>query len=1084
MHGTRHHDRTSFCWFKPSCLMVFALFAMFCGGSNVALSAEETVSYEKDVKALFRQRCFACHGALKQEAGLRLDTVELMIKGGDSGAVIQPGTPAKSLLLERVSATEEFEVMPPHGEGERLSKEQIAAIRKWIAAGAPAPTNEEPETDPNLHWAFQPILRPEVPQLNSQWVRNPIDAFVARRHQEKSLTPTPEPSRLMLQRRLYIDLVGVPPSLEEIADLKANESPNWYAQTVDKLLEDPRYGERWGRHWMDIWRYSDWWGLGKQMRYSQKHIWHWRDWIIESLNDDLAYDEMVRLMLAADELAPNDLQKLRASGYMARNWMLFNRDAWMDEIVEHVGKGFLGLTMNCAKCHDHKFDPISHREYYSMRAFFEPYHVRMDRVPGEPDLIKNGIPRAFDSLLEKPTYLYLRGNEATPDKSEVINPGVPAIVSEGDLVIQQVELPPEAWQPVRRPWIIEDQLAKSAATLLPVQKALDEANARLEAETKLNESAASVQPGPIIEEDFTTFDQNKWRSLTGKWTHNDGKLHTEAETRGAIRFLEHAPRDFDATIKFRLHPGGKYQSIGLGFDVTETTSQLVYASGGGNKVQAAYDSGSGNQYPGGDALHIQTIDTDQDYVLRIQAKGELITAFFNGNKVIHWRSPQPRKSGAMELVSYAVSAEIDEVSVTALSSESSLEIARDQVKLAEMDLEIAKAKHQTLERRAAATQATWNGEAREEIEAALRAEMQVSLLQTQRTLLEKQQQVKEANEKEKAAIEKQIEKSNQELAKTEKQIASPIESLDGFEPLRGAEWTPTRFASSAKDDLPETFKPTSTGRRTALAKWITDPKNPLTARVAANHIWARHLGSPIVASVFDFGRNGSSPTHPELLDWLAFELIDNGWSMKHLHRVIVNSSTYRMGSSLEGADQNLSLDEDNRQLWRRTPIRMESQVVRDSILSLSGELDLTMGGPTIPIAEQVDSKRRSLYFFHSNNERNLFLTMFDEAAVRECYQREQSVVPQQALALSNSKLVLEAAPKIVKQIDNENKLSETEFVREAFAAILGIDATEAELTASLRALSDWSKQPEATPESARAHFIWALLNHNDFVTLR
>ncbi len=214
---------------------------------------------------------------------------------------------------------------------------------------------------------------------------------------------------------------------------------------------------------MDIWRYSDWWGLGEQLRNSQKHIWHWRDWIIESLNDDTPYDEMVRLMLAADELHPGDLDKLRATGYLARNFTLFNRPQWMDETVEHVGKGLLGLTMNCARCHDHKYDPIEHADYYRMRAFFEPYHVRLDVVPGETDLERDGVPRVFDGKPDEPTYRYVRGDENNPDKSQPIAPGVPDLLAFKTLNIRPVMLPEMAWQPERQPWVIDDEINQAAS---------------------------------------------------------------------------------------------------------------------------------------------------------------------------------------------------------------------------------------------------------------------------------------------------------------------------------------------------------------------------------------------------------------------------------------------------------------------------------------------------------------------------------------------------------------------------------------------------------------------------------------------
>ena len=224
------------------------------------------------------------------------------------------------------------------------------------------------------------------------------------------------------------------------------------------MLESPQYGERWGRHFMDIWRYSDWWGLGAEVRNSQKHMWHWRDWIIESLNADKGYDQMVREMLAADELYPNDPDKLRATGYLARQYFIFNRTTWMDETVEHTSKAFLGLTMNCTKCHDHKYDPIAQTDYYRFRAFFEPYQVRTDMVPGTADYEKDGIPRAFDCNLNAVTYKFERGDDRKPIKNLKIIPGLPAVLG-GELKIEPVQLPPRflrsAVAPIRRSELLE-----------------------------------------------------------------------------------------------------------------------------------------------------------------------------------------------------------------------------------------------------------------------------------------------------------------------------------------------------------------------------------------------------------------------------------------------------------------------------------------------------------------------------------------------------------------------------------------------------------------------------------------------------
>jgi len=764
-----------------------------------------------------------------------------------------------------------------------------------------------------------------------------------------------EAPREVLLRRLYLDLIGLPPTASAIATATQDSSERWYETAIEDLLNDPRYGERWGRHWMDIWRYSDWWGLGEQLRNSQKHIWHWRDWIITSLNADTPYDEMIRLMLAADELVPNDLDKLRATGFLARNWFLFNRHQWMEETVEHVGKGLLGLTFNCSKCHDHKYDPIPQADFYRMRAFFEPYYVRVDVLPGQPDLERDGIPRIFDGPADVPTYRFVRGQESQPDKSAVIAPGVPAFLDFDELKIEPVSLPLEAWQPERRAWVFDDLLASA-------RKKVTEAEA--DASRLIRELAAALRR----EADF-------------------------------------------------LDPG-----------------------------------------------------------------------------------KAPSRSA-------------DEVTKSASSreeAESSVKFARTALSVAESALALARADLKATERRVEATRGAWARTyssqtdpspieaARPEAIAAIQAERAALAAKAQHAVSLAEQRWSTASKEQREATEKEVKQARDALAKALQVAEGPIRSNDVFTPLAGAKWTPTRFLNSGTDDPAVPFRPTSSGRRTALAAWITDRRNPLTARVAVNHLWMRHLGAPFVGTVFEFGRKGTPPTHPELLDWLSAEFIDSGWSLKHLHRLIVRSSTYRLSSSLAGAKAaaNASRDPDNIHLWRRTPMRLEGEVVRDSILSLAGTLDRTFGGPPVPPGEQEDSRRRSLYFFHSNNDRNRFLTTFDAAAVKECYRRDQSIVPQQALALGNSRLVHDAAAGIAARLSSaetsdHSMLDEEAFVRRAFVVMLGINASSEEIVTSGRALAAWRAQADgreksdrSREDSARTHLVWALINHNDFVTLR
>src|SRR5579883_1001532 len=294
------------------------------------------VDYARDVKPVLAARCTSCHGAIRQKAGLRLDAAALIRRGGDSGPAIEPGHSDESLLIERVTAAEVSERMPPESEGVALRPAEVATLRAWIDQGAHAPPEPIPK-DPRHHWAYQPPVRSAVPRAaDPSWARNPIDAFLAAAHQARGLKPVPPVDKDLWLRRVFLDLIGLPPTREQLHAFRADPAPDAEERVLDRLLSDPRYGERWGRHWMDVWRYSDWYGLGPEVRYSHLHIWHWRDWIVASLNADKGYDRLVLEMLAGDELAPDGPETARATGFLARNWDIFNRNVWLASTVEHT----------------------------------------------------------------------------------------------------------------------------------------------------------------------------------------------------------------------------------------------------------------------------------------------------------------------------------------------------------------------------------------------------------------------------------------------------------------------------------------------------------------------------------------------------------------------------------------------------------------------------------------------------------------------------------------------------------------------------------------------------------------------------
>ncbi len=438
---------------------------------GLTATARADVDYVRDVKPILARRCVVCHGILKQKAGLRLDTAARLLQGGKNGRVVEPGESVDSELIDRVAESDPTLRMPPEGEGEALSAVDIKTLRDWIAAGAHAPANEPEPPDPRRHWAFQPPVRPQVPLSES--VNNPIDAFLAAGYAANGVKPVAEAEKIVLIRRVYLDLTGIAPTPAEVAAFVADPADDAYEKVVDRLLSSPRYGERWGRHWMDVWRYSDWDGFGAEVRESQPHIWHWRDWIVENLNSDVGYDRMLVAMLAADEATPGDPSARRATGFLARNWYKFNRNAWLDNILEHTSKAFLGVTVNCARCHDHKYDPISQVDYYRLRALFEPHEVRADRVPGQPDTAKDGLACVYDARADEPTYLFVRGNEKEPAKDKPLTPAVPPALGGKPLDIKPVSLPLEAAHPGLRSFVREETvaLARAEVTAREAEKA-------------------------------------------------------------------------------------------------------------------------------------------------------------------------------------------------------------------------------------------------------------------------------------------------------------------------------------------------------------------------------------------------------------------------------------------------------------------------------------------------------------------------------------------------------------------------------------------------------------------------------------
>jgi hypothetical protein len=820
-----------------------------------------------------------------------------------------------------------------------------------LAAAPVAPSGQ----DAREHWAFRAPVRPPTPKVpNADWGGNPIDAFIAAEHTKHGLAASPPVAKNLLLRRVYLDLVGLPPTGDELRAFLADTAPDAYEKAVDRLLASPRYGERWARHWMDVWRYSDWYGRRAvpDVWNSAPQIWRWRDWIVRSLNADKGYDQMIMEMLAADEIAPGDDDAAVATGYLVRNWYALNPNQWMRDNVEHTGKAFLGLTLNCAHCHDHKYDPISQEEYFRFRAFFEPIELRQDRVPGEDDpgpfqkyeysvlrkVVRIGSIRVFDEKLDAETYVYRMGDERNRVEGKAaVTPAAPAFLGGDRLKLEPIELPAMAYYPGLKPFIRQDAIARSETDL---RKALDSWSAARRAR------AQAAQPAE--------------------------RAAADAALRASDARVASAQTQLESMRGRIAADNARY--LGAPGDTAELSDQASRT-----ERKAAFCA----------------------------AQENLLLAEQTRTAALHQAESDPKAKDAAQ-----------------------------------------KAAAQCTTARAAVASA-WA------------------------------------------------------------RLAAPSGTYTALSPL---------------------YPRTTTGRRRALARWIASPDNPLSARVAVNHIWMRHFGRPLVPTVFDFGRNGKAPTHPELLDWLACELMHpsgaapetresqtpstGAWPMKQLHRLIVTSNTYRMQSAATATTRaNLGIDPEDVYLWRFPPHRMEAEVVRDSILHASGALDPQMGGPELENSSDSASHRRSLYFcVHPEDGGTMkFFELFDPPDACDCYRRTESMVPQQALALTNSRLALAASRQLARKLwENvaarvaDESSRPAAFTEAVFEQLLARRPTANEQTVCGEFLAKQAElfrtqsgaaaappavegvtAPAADPAlRACETLVLALFNHNDFVNVR
>lgn len=1171
-------------------------------------AADGPVDYLRQVKPIFEKRCSACHGALKQESGLRLDAGSFILKGADSGPVVIPGDAAKSAITARIETTDEAIKMPPKGEGTPLTADEIAILKAWISHGAKYPENEPPPADPRAHWAFQRPVRVPLdiaraaapsqstsrgqPGFEQPAAQNPIDLLVAKKHAEFGLTSQPPASKAIQLRRVYLDLLGLPPTRDQLQDFLADNEPDAYERVVTRLLESPRYGERWARHWMDVWRYSDWYGrrMVPDVWNSAPQIWRWRDWIVRSLNEDRGYDWMVKAMLAGDEIAPGDPATEVATGYLVRNWYALNPNDWMRSNVEHTGKAFLGLTFNCAHCHDHKYDPITQNDYFRFRAFFEPIGIRQDRWPGESDpgpfqeysystlrkIVRVGSVRIYDKNPQAPTWFYTMGDERNRlSERGSIPAGLPTFLGGDKATIAPVSLPPQEWHPSLHANIHEtvlkdfqaaittamaerDAATPAAETMLTtLRENVGKAEAALQAERVALEQ--SGQSTAVSGKQSLLFDATNGRRILQNGVTRLKSLEEGTTFAFQLQILRDAHFNFQfakdvvkgLTAGYLAFDNGRIVSYQPGsftefeigrydfaagqnrFAVTvvlhpkEDKSLVTIRTGSDNRVLVENAPVALNGWnPVGDPTKAISFDARKGSLVllddvQILAPAVATNAEGSAPERMKWVTfdfePPAYADGrdAAGIDGWVVSqfGEPPATStVTITGGNPKLQELVGQLRGAKSALESAEKKPQSLQAKVAAAEAKLASySARYAAESAVHgitAGADPAPLVAEAARLDREASIKTAQAdvllKEVAlavAEAKPASDANRakEMEVAGKQLADARAALDKANAPIPAD------AKPAYSPLGPTYANTSTGRRRALAEWIANRDNPLTARVAINHIWTRHFHAPLVSSVFDFGRNGTPPSNQELLDWLSVELMESGWSMKHLHRLIVTSNTYRQASSASLLDKttnpSAAMDPENRYLWRMNVGRMESEVVRDSLLWLGGRIDLTIGGQELENGEALTTRRRSMYYScHPELDgKSQFSALFDAPEAAECYRRTKSIIPQQALALTNSDLVHQICESLTQSILRDapstpeaNSTSsdlDAAFARTSFETILGREPDAKESTGCVAFLARQrqllTEQKEADPVTrSRESLVRALLNHNDFVTVR
>ena len=897
--------------------------------ARAADPADPNDYFETNVRPVLVDSCVRCHGPKKQRGGLRLDSRAAALTGGENGPAVVPGKPGESRLVAAVRRHGELK-MPPD---KPLDARQVEALARWVELGAPWPADRgakpvDARPEGADHWAFQPVTDPKPPAVrDAAWVRTPVDRFILAKLEAVGLTPSAPADRRTLIRRATYDLTGLPPTPAEVEAFAADDSPDAYARLIDRLLASPHYGEQWGRHWLDVARYSDTKGYvyAREERF-WAHAWAYRDWVVRSLNADMPYDRFLTLQLAADQAAADDPPSQAAMGFLTlgRRFLGVTHDI-IDDRIDTVTRGMLGLTVSCARCHDHKYDPVPIEDYYALYGIFRSCSERL--VPATDTGVKDA---AFGKELAK---RQKKLAEATAKRrAEAADR---ARLRAGDYLEAQLELhkyPEEGFDQILAP-----------NDLIP----------------------ATVRRW----RDYLVRSKDRPDPVFAAW-HAFARLPADefaARAAGVSRELAAAPSD-------KVHPAVR----------------RAFATPPRDMHDVARRYG--------------------DLFARVTRRPRL--GALAGGLVV----PHPEQSDADSLRGV-------------LDGPDSPCVVPDEPIVN--------------------TEAFYPSNVVNELWK-LQGDVERWLIQTPTAPAY-------------AAV--LVDRDPPTNARVFRR---------GNPATPGAEVPRQYLEVLAGADR----KPFATGSgRLELAKAITDPANPLTARVMVNRVWMHHFGAGLVRTPSDFGTRAEPPTHPQLLDWLAARFVADGWSLKKLHRQLMLSTAYQQSSNAEwkpassipqSAIRNpQSVDPANRWLWRMNARRLSFEELRDSLFAVTGELDARVGGKPADMLAPPFTKRRAVYGLVDRQFPPDLLRVFDFANPDlHTPQRSETTVPQQALFFLNHPLPLDRARALAGHKAVKAASSPEAKVRQLYHLAYQREPTPAQVRAAV-ALVRAAQAESATPEPVR-----------------